>query len=310
MPTGRGGLLALALLACAGCTKDRTPAEESASTPVADTAARPRVLDLQTEVRGLSGLSRDEHGALWAPAERPSNGHPSTVLRIDPKTLGITPYPVEGVPKGTDLESIAWVDGTRFVLGTETGKGGRVRDVVLEGRLDGDKLIVTPVGQLEYALWGMTATTNDGIEGVCHVGGVLVLATELEKKEDGRRWAPVATYDPNTRSWTAHWVALSSEDGTLAGIDCRARGDAIEVLAIERHIESRRLLRFVVPRGPQSQRIEPIGVTLLTGERSGPNFEGLVWLPDGSVYLLNDNQLGRVRMGQSHLFFLTANEIR
>jgi hypothetical protein len=232
------------------------------------------------------------------------------VLRIDPESLSITAYSVEGVPKGTDLEAIAWVDGVRFVLGTETGEGGRARDVVLEGRLEGEKLVVTPVGNLEYALWGITATANDGIEGICHVDGLLIFATELEKTEDGRRWAPLATYAPNTGTWTAHWVALSSEDGTLAGMDCRDKGNTIEVLAIERHIEARRLLRFMVPRGTKPQRIEPLGVTVLTGERVGPNFEGLVWMSDGSAILLNDNQLGRVRMGNSHLYFLAADEVR
>lgn len=309
MPSRTGVALAAVLLACASCKTERAPAKDAEAVAV-EAPVRPRVVELPTEVLGLSGLSRDEHGAFWAPAERPSNGYPSTVLRIDPETLAITAYPVEGVPRETDLESIVWMDGTRFILGTETRGGGRTRDVILEGRLQEDKLVVTPVGNLEYALWGLTATSNDGIEGLCQVDGTLVLATELEKTENEQRWAPVATYEPNTGTWTPHWVALSTEDGTLAGVDCRDSGDGIEVLAIERHISSRRLLRFVVPRGTQPQRIEPSGVTMLTDERTGPNFEGLVWMPDGSVFLLNDNQLGRVRMGNSRLYFLAANEIR
>jgi len=306
----RVGVLALALLASAGCKEKAAPVEPAEPKPKIATVARPRAVELPYEVLGLSGLSRDEHGAFWAPAERASNGKPNAVLRIDPDTFAITVYPVEGVPDGADLEALAWADGTRFILGTERGESARARDTILEGRLEGEKLTVSSVGQLAYSLWGLTATSNDGIEGVCQVDGTLVFATELAKEEDGRRWAPVASYEPNTQSWTAHWVALSSDQGKLAGMDCRSKGDAIEVLAIERHYDARRLLRFLVPRGNVSQRIEPIAVTQLTDEMAGPNFEGLVWMPDGSVVLLNDNQLGRARMGNSHLYFLAADEIR
>ena len=306
----RWAVLVMALLASFGCKKKETaPAQKSAEVP-ADAPTKPRVVELTTEVPGLSGLTRDEHGALWAPAERPPRDKPYTVLRIDPETYGITEYTVEGVPARTDLESIAWVDGTRFVLGTETARGGRSQDVILEGSLRGDKLVVSPIGQLEYALWGLTATSNDGIEGLCHVDGMLALATELSAKEQGRRWAPLATYDPNTQTWTAHWVALSSKDGVLAGMDCRSRGESIEVLAVERNIGARRLLRFLVPRGSVSERIEPVAVTRLGDERTGPNFEGLVWMSDGSAILGNDNQFGKALMGKSYLYFLAADEIR
>jgi hypothetical protein len=306
------GLIALALVAAAGCKKSgatEPPAEEP---PEPEVVVVPRTMTLDTPVLGLSGLSRDEHGALWAPAERPSNSHPSAVLRIDPDTGGITAYPVKGVPSGADLESIAWIDGTRFVLGTERGESGRARDVILEARLDGETLVASPIGNLEYSLWGITATTNHGIEGLCSVGGTLVVATELHQRKVGRRWAPLAVYEPTTQTWTAHWVALVSENGKgkLAGIDCRAKGDAIEVLAIERDIEVRKLLRFAVPRGPVTRNIDPDGVTTLDDSPVGPNFEGLVWMPDGSVVLVNDNQLGRAQMGSTQLHFIAANDIR
>jgi hypothetical protein len=304
--------LALALVASAGCKKRSAPEAPPEEVSEPEVVVVPGTVTLDTTVLGLSGLSRDEHGALWAPAERPSNGHPSTVLRIDPDTRGITAYRVEGVPSGADLESIAWIDGTRFVLGTERGERGRARDLILEARLDGEKLVVSPVGNLEYSLWGITATTNHGIEGLCSVGGTLVVATELHQTKVGRRWAPLAVYEPTTQSWTAHWVALVSENGKgkLAGIDCRAKGDAIEVLAIERDIEVRKLVRFVVPRGPVTRNIEPDGVTTLDDSPLGPNYEGLVWMPDGSVVLVNDNQLGPAQMGKTQLHFLAANEIR
>ena len=85
--------MALALVACVGCTKKepRGPG---------------RVVSLQTDVVGLSGLTRDEHGALWVAGE-----DADAVLRIDPETFGVTRYPVVGAPEGTDLEAMTWVEG-------------------------------------------------------------------------------------------------------------------------------------------------------------------------------------------------------
>ena len=179
-----GAAIVLALLACAGCTK-KAPRGPG------------RILALDTEVTGLPGLSADEHGALWAPGE-----DADAVLRIDPSTGGVTRYPVVGAPEGTDLEALAWVDRTRFVVGTETQEKARTRDVILDGRLDDGSFAVAPVGHLEYARWGLTARDNHGIEGICHVDRVLVLATELVEKRRDRRWAPVGMYDPMTKTWT------------------------------------------------------------------------------------------------------------
>jgi len=285
---------ALALVASVGCTKK--PAEPSGPG---------RIVTLDTDVKGLSGLSRDEHGALWAPAE---DG--DAVLRIASGTFGVTRYPVVGAPRGADLEALTWVDGTRFVLGTETQQDGRTRDVILDGRLEGQSFRVTPIGQLDYARWQTTARDNHGIEGVCHVDGALVLATELVIDEDGRRWAPVGLFDPATQSWTAHRVALSSDDGKLSALDCRAASGAIEALAVERHYGVSRLLRFSVPRG-EGQSIEPRLATDLSKLIAPlPNFEGLVWMDDGSAVLLTDNQYRGAASEPSRLYFVPASAIQ
>jgi hypothetical protein len=284
----------LALVASVGCTKK--PAEPSGPG---------RIVTLDTDVKGLSGLSRDEHGALWAPAE---DG--DAVLRIASGTFGVTRYPVVGAPRGADLEALTWVDGTRFVLGTETQQDGRTRDVILDGRLEGQSFRVTPIGQLDYARWQTTARDNHGIEGVCHVDGALVLATELVIDEDGRRWAPVGLFDPATQSWTAHRVALSSDDGKLSALDCRAASGAIEALAVERHYGVSRLLRFSVPRG-EGQSIEPRLATDLSKLIAPlPNFEGLVWMDDGSAVLLTDNQYRGAASEPSRLYFVPASAIQ
>jgi hypothetical protein len=287
------GAVALALLACAGCPKSRPRGPG-------------RVLTLETDVVGLSGLSRDEHGALWAPGEGGD-----AVLRIDPETGGVTRYPVVGAPEGTDLEALTWVEGTRFVVGTETQERGRTRDVILDGRLDGGRFKVSPVGHLEYTLWQLTAPGNHGIEGVCHVDGVLVLATELVEEQRGRRWAPVGMFDPKIQTWTAHRVALTTETGKLAAIDCRAVNGVIEALAVERHYGESRLIRFRVPQGPEAQWIEPTIVADLSKLVSPlPNFEGLAWLDDGSAVLLTDNKYRGAAREPSRLYFIPASAMQ
>ncbi len=281
------------LVGCAGCTKQepRGPG---------------RIVTLDTDVIGLSGLTVDEHGAFWAPGE---DG--DAVIRIDPQTFGVTRYAVVGGAPGTDLEAMTWVDGTRFVLGTETQEKGRLRDAVLDGRLDRDQFAVTSVGQLAYARWNLTAPDNRGIEGICHVDGVLVLATELVERQRGRRWAPLGMFDPKTQTWTPHRVALTSKTGKLAAIDCRMVNGSIEALAVERHYGVSRLLRFSIPQGPEGQWIEPTVAADLSQLVSPlPNFEGLAWLEDGSAALVTDNQHRGASRDPSRLYFIPASALQ
>jgi hypothetical protein len=281
------------LLTCAGCTKKepRGPG---------------RIVTLDTDVRGLSGLTLDDHGAFWAPGE---DG--DAVVRIDPKTFGVTRYPVAGGPPETDLEAMVWVDGTRFTLGTETQERGRLRDVVLDGRLDGGRFAVAPVGNLDYARWHLTAPDNRGIEGICHVDGVLVLATELVERHRGRRWAPIGMFDPKIQTWTAHRVALTSKTGKLAAMSCRVIDGSIVALAVERHFGVSRLLRFNIPQGPEGQWIEPTVAADLSGLISPlPNFEGLAWMEDGSAVVVTDNQYRGAARDPSRLYFIPASAIQ
>ncbi|MBW2587949.1 MAG: hypothetical protein JRD92_13540 [Deltaproteobacteria bacterium] len=261
----RAAVAVALLIACAGCTKKepRGPG---------------RVVTLDTDVAGLSGLTLDEHGAFWAPGE---DG--DAVVRIDPETFGVTRYAVAGGSPNTDLEAMAWVDGTRFMLGTETQESGRLRDVVLDGRLDADRFAVTPVGHLDYARWHLAAPDNRGIEGICHVDGVLVLATELVERQRGRRWAPVGMFDPKTQTWTA----------------------------VERHYGVSRLLRFKIAQGPEGQWIEPtVAADLSESVSPLPNFEGLAWMKDGSAALVTDNKHRGGPREPSRLYFIPASAIR
>jgi len=281
------------LLACAGCTKK----EPRGPGPI---------VTLDTDVVGLSGLTVDEHGAFWASGE---DG--GAVIRIDPATFGVTRYAVAGAPPEIELEAMAWADGTRFVLGTETQEKGRLRDVVLDGRLAGDQFVVAPVGDLHYARWHLTAPDNRGIEGICHVDGVLVLATELVERQRGRRWAPVAMFDPKTQTWTAHRVGLSSKTGKLAAMSCRVIRGSIVALAVERHFGVSRLLRFNIPQGPEGQWIEPTVAADLSELISPlPNFEGLAWMDDGSAVVVTDNKYRRGARDPSRLYFIPSSAIQ
>jgi len=265
-----------------------------------------RIVTLDADLVGLSGLTVDEHGAFWAPAE---DG--DTVIRIDPQHFGVTRYPVVGLPEGIDLEAMAWLDGTRFLIGTETQEKGRLRDVIVEGRLRGTRMEVTTVGNLEYARWQLTAPKNRGIEGICHADGVLIFATELVEEQRGQRWAPVGTFDSRTESWTAHRARLTSKTGKLAAMSCRVIDGVIVALAIERHFGVLRLMRFTIPRGPDARWIEPTAAVDLTGAFSPlPNFEGLVWLEDGSAVVVTDNQYGGVTREPSRLYFIPASLMR
>jgi hypothetical protein len=206
---------------------------------------------------------------------------------------------------------MAWADGTRFVLGTETQDKGRLRDRILDGRLDGADFKVASVGHLDYAHWNLTAPDNRGIEGICHVDGVLILATELVERQRGRRWAPVGMFDPKTQSWTAHRVGLSSKTGKLSAMSCHVVNGSIVALAVERHFGVSRLLRFQIPQGPEGQWIEPKVVLDLTESIDPlPNFEGLAWLEDGSVVLLTDNKYRRGPREPSRLYFIPASAMQ
>ena len=281
------------LFVCAGCTKK-------------EPSGPGRIITLETDVVGLSGLTADEHGAFWAPGE---DG--DAVIRIDPRTFGVTRYPVSGLAPKIDLEAVAWVDGTQFVLGTETQDEGRLRDVLLDGRLDGTRFGVASIGHLDYARWHLAAPDNRGIEGICHVDGVLVLATELVQRQRGRRWAPLGMFDPKTQTWTAHRVGLTSKTGKLAAMSCRMIDDSIVALAVERHFGVSRLLRFNIPRGPEGQWIEPTVAADLSELISPlPNFEGLVWLEDGSAVALTDNNYRGAAREPSRLYFIPASALQ
>ena len=289
------------LLACVSCTScvSCTGRKKSPSDPGP-------IVVLHTKVTGLSGLTQDGEGAFWAVGE---DG--DYLLRIDSATFAVDQYPVVGCPPKTDLEALAWMGDGRFVLGTETPEAGRTQDALLYGKVRGDRFVVGSDDACDYGLWDLTASDNHGIEGLCHVDGVLIVATELIDHQRGRRWAPVAMLDLKTQTWTAHRVGMTSESGKLAALSCRVIDDTIVALAVERHFGVSRLLRFDVPTGSKSAWIEPRVVADLSRLiKPLPNFEGLVWGDDGSAVLLTDNQYHGVVREPSRLYFIPASALQ
>ncbi len=283
------------LLACASCTGRKKPPNGLGP-----------IVSLDTEITGLSGLTRDRDGVLWAVGE---NG--DSAVRIDPKTFAVRQFPVVGCPSKTDLEALAWIGDRRFVVGTETREAGRTEDALLYGRFEESEFVVGSTDACDYGLWRLTASDNHGIEGACYLDGILILATELVDEQRGRRWAPIAVLDVETQTWTAHRLGLTSTTGKLAALSCRVIGGTLEAMAVERHFGISRLVRFGVPKGDQGAWIEPRVVADLSKLIDPlPNFEGLVWDRDGSVVLLTDNEYGGVVHGPSRLYFIPASLLR
>ena len=288
-------LAALALLLALGaCSKTRAP-----------TGPGP-IVALSTDVPGLSGLTRDPAGVLWAVGERGD-----FLLEIHPTSFRVTPYPVAGAPKGADLEALASTGPGSFVIGTETQEPGRTTDALLLASIDQGRLKIRAKESLDYRSWGLEAPKNHGIEGLCYVDGIVVMATELVDEQRGRRWAPVALLDLDTKTWRLHRVALTSDTGKLSALDCRRIGGEIVALGVERHFGVARLIRFEVPTSSTGAWLEPRVVADLAARIDPlPNFEGLSWADDGSVVLLTDNRYAGSIREPSTLYFIPASALQ
>lgn len=256
------------------------------STPPA--GPRPSRVDrrpIQVAVDGLSGLTIDGEGHAIAVAERGT-----ALVRIDDGAVGT--IPLDGVPDGLDTESIAWLGGERFALGTESMDESRDGDAVLVVERANDRARVVDRFELPYSLLGIEAEENRGIEGLCFVPGDDVLLAGMENvvEQDGHRFTPLAVRRGDR--WVSRvLVRLGSETGKISALDCRRDGDAIDVFAIERHYGVMRVVRFALREG--DTRVTPRVVYDLAGQLEGdPNLEGIARDGDELV-LINDNHHGR-----------------
>jgi hypothetical protein len=279
------------------------------------------------DLSGLSDLTADRSGALWAVAERTR-----ALVRIPPDGREPRVVPVQGVPDLLDVEGLAWLDGDRLMLATESDDPRRTSDLLLFARLvggtppdpprddarglpagppKGPRIVVERTLALDYGRWPIRPHGNQGIEGLCRAGRALVAAVESVSGHDAHRFAPVAVHDLERGGWTPYQVHLTTRTGKLSAVSCHMRGETIDVMAVERHFEVARLIRFELPgpgRSPSApvtkpagpERPPPVAIEPVLVADLAPlllhqeNFEGLVWDGERAIALVVDNDWATV----------------
>lgn len=237
---------------------------------------------------GLSGLARDDTGAIFTVPERDY-----VLVELKPTGEEQHRYPISGIPKDVELESLAWLGKDRFGVGTEEGCKDGSEHVYIVQR-EGDAARVTQEIKLPLSNWGTTCDEKRGIEGLCAAGGKMIAALENPLAgQNEERFAGLARIDEASGEVTAYRLTLTSKTGKIAGLDCRLKNGAIEVLAIERHFDVARLLTFTMPltgAADEKPLQAKIALDLLPLANEGKrNFEGVVWTDDRHVLLIVDN---------------------
>lgn len=265
---------------------------------VAPEPERPELIahELDTD-HGLSDLARADDGALWTLSER---GRSLYRIVLDGDQLGsVDRFELTGLPDGLDTEALAIVGDGRLVIGTETHGEGRAA-VWLANQRDG---AIEVTGGIEIML---AVEDNRGVEGVCADDAIVVAAIEtVHEEDDGARFAPVVVKRADPDELMAedhHFVRLTSASGKLSAIHCAITETEIEVLAIERHYDTSRLIAFTLARGQPGQ-VDATLVRDLTALSGGRNFEGVAPLDDGWIALVVDNQSAEIK-GPSELVLL------
>lgn len=279
-------ILAL-VVAVAAC---RTPA---VAAPAA-TGGPPITRVVIPDARGVSDLAL-AGDRMWAVPERVRE-----LLLLDLDGHVLERYPLEGVPTGLDTESMTVLADGRLALGTESQEGGRDADLVLFAERRDGRVVVTSRLLVPYALLGFSPAGNQGIEGLCRAGDLLVAGIE-RKGGPGPREAPVAIYDLTTARWTAATVPLTTATGKLSALACAGppANGRVALLVFERHYGVSRVLAVEVPTagGAGTSRVvldlRPLLEPL-------PNVEGLVVTAD-ALYLANDNDNGGFARGETEL---------
>ncbi len=253
---------------------------------------------------GLSGLARDNDGALWAVSERAGQIYRIVLDRKLRPTIQM--FPVEQLAEGVDLEGIAVIGDGRFALGTEGRIDGAATVLLAERR--GAAIIITSVILLPEQALGIKLPMNAGAEGVCGVGDKILVGIEATGEDAGRRWAPLAVIEDGKLA-RVHRLWLKTSTGKLSGLDCRrARDGTIEVIAIERHFDVTKFLRFTLPAGPGD--ITPNDALDLGPQLLGRlNLEGIAWMADGHVVAVTDNQWKTIS-GPSLLLVFAPGAVR
>lgn len=275
--------VALALVACEGRKKG----------PVDREAAAKLFEEVPISVPpGMSDLTIDEYGVVWAIAER------DRALVEIPLNSPPVVHRLEGIPATMDTEGLAWIGKNRFAIGTEGGIGPAAGIAFAE--LRGDDVVVTGTRALSNDDLGITLTVNHGIEAVCGREGDLIAASEtVGKDEGGRRYAPLVRLRHDQLTVTK--LLLSSAKGKISALYCEFTDDGTAyVTAIERHFGVARIVTFAL--APDDiEATAKVELDLHPVLRDTYNLEGITKLPDGRLVLINDNQ-SKSPSGPTHLF--------
>jgi hypothetical protein len=276
--------LVVVLAACA--KRHDKPADEKAAKALYDEV----VIEAPP---GMSDLTVDDHGTLWAISERDR-----MVLEIH---LGPPPrvvrHALDGVPAGIDTEALAWLGDGSFAIGFEGASTPAAG--ILFAQVKDEKLVVTSSESVTASDLGVAPTINHGIEAVCGRSGQVLAAAEIAGTDkDGTRYASLLRFSGDTILGAR--LHLTTKAGKISALHCTFDTDGTaHVIAIERHYGECRILSFDV--SPRATDITP-KVEYDLGPVIGDslNLEGITRLPDGRLVLINDNQ-GRTANGATKL---------
>jgi hypothetical protein len=240
--------------------------------------------------RGLSGLTRDGDGRLWSVIE-----HGGALLGFAADGGDQRSVPIPGFSDAVDLESITWLGGDRFAAGTEAREATGSDEILVLEVAGGAAAIVDRI-VLDYAELGVEPRDNQGIEGLCAAGSLLLAALETPVEARGRRAARLVRIDTATGARTPLSMLLTSATGKISGLDCRRSGSGLEVLAIERHFEVSRILHLTIADSATgAETLRPsIAADLNDIRRPTDNHEGIVRDGARAALLVLDNDFGGV----------------
>lgn len=240
---------------------------------------------------GISDLTLDEHGRLWAIAERDR-----VAIELAPDGTHLVRHPIDGIPAGVDTEAIASLGGGQFVIGTEGAHGPTA--ALVWARLEAGRLVAAPGRELTSAELGVTLVTNHGVEAVCGTGDEVLAAIETVGTDAAGRYAPLVHLRGDRL--TVGKLRLTSDVGKISALACAWQPDgAVDLHAVERHYRVSRILHGTLAAGAAD--VAPaIQIDLEPVLHDSLNVEGLVVLPDGHLEAVNDDQ-GHTVSGPTYL---------
>lgn len=230
---------------------------------------------------GISDLTLDDKGHLWAIAER---DRVATEMTPDGRT--IADHMVD-IPAGVDTEAIAFLGDGRFAIGTE-GADVPTAGIVFAKLDDHGALQPTATRDLTSADLGVMLVKNHGVEAVCGHGDEVLAAIETVGTDDHGRYAPLVHLRGD--QMTVGKLRLTSDVGKISALACAWKPDgSVDIRAVERHYKVSRILHGSLAAGAAD--VAPaVEIDLEPVLHDSLNVEGLVVLPDGHLEAVNDNQ--------------------